>query len=69
MECKPNPVYKVGQRNYECPHYDCCVDHGLKNQWQYWTCSHCASRLQGTGVSLVRSVRHGESHPVEHYPN
>jgi len=69
MEFEPNPVYKVGQRNYECPNYERCVDHALKSQWQFWACSHCPNQLQGTAVSLVRRAQQGGTHSVEHHPN
>jgi hypothetical protein len=54
MELERNPVKKIGERNFQCPNYETCLDHCTKSGWQFWTCSQCSNRLQGTGVTLVK---------------
>jgi ribosomal protein L37AE/L43A len=56
MKPEPNPVNKIGERNYQCPNYDGCVEYAGKTQWPIWACSECPNQLQGTGVSLVNNA-------------
>ena len=65
MEAKPNPVYKWGEINFHCPHYEECIDHAVKRNWQFWTCSKCphesTSKPQGEPVQHSVIVRHKET--------
>ena len=53
MNTKPNPLYRSGDRNFQCSYYEQCRKHAFKNQWTFWTCSDCDHRLMGTPVTLV----------------
>ena len=56
MKPESNPVNSIGERNYQCPDYDNCVEYVGKSQWPIWSCSECPHQLQGTGVSLVNNA-------------
>ena len=56
MKSESNPVNRIGERNYQCPDYDGCVEYARKSEWPIWSCSECPNQLQGTGVSLVNNA-------------
>jgi hypothetical protein len=41
MEQNRNPIYTKGDRNVFCPYYSDCLDHAVKNHWEYWACLDC----------------------------
>ena len=65
MEAKPNPVYKWGKINGHCPHYEECMDHAVKRNWQFWACTKCPHEStrepQGEAVQHRIIVRHKEA--------
>jgi len=38
------PIYTKGSRNVFCPYYSDCLDHAIKNSWEYWSCSDCQQK-------------------------
>ena len=41
--CKP--LKRRGERNVFCPLYNHCLDHAIKESWEYWTCRDCRHKL------------------------
>jgi hypothetical protein len=42
---RPRPLKTPGERNWECPHYQKCLDRAVEREWSAFSCSeHCAFR-------------------------
>ncbi len=41
MDQNQKPIYTKGFRNALCPYYRNCLDHAVKNHWEYWACLNC----------------------------
>ncbi|MFC1821593.1 hypothetical protein ACFL9T_02720 [Thermodesulfobacteriota bacterium] len=41
--CKP--LQGEGGRNVFCPFYNRCLNHAVKETWQYWSCGGCRHKL------------------------
>jgi hypothetical protein len=40
-----NPRQKKGERNVFCPLYNRCLNHAIKESWEYFACSDCRNKL------------------------
>ena len=45
MEKTCKPLQRRGERNVFCPFYDRCLNHAVKESWEYWDCSDCQHKL------------------------
>jgi hypothetical protein len=63
MDSQANPIYKAGDRNFQCRYYDHCKKKARKNDWNFWTCCDCNHKLMGTAVTLVKRKRNTVSPP------
>ena len=45
MAYNPNPIQKNGSRNIFCPHYDDCLSHAAKLNWEAFTCFDCRHQM------------------------
>jgi len=53
MENACKPLQRRGARNVFCPLHNRCLNHAIKESWQYWTCRDCRHKLdQGAGPEM-----------------
>jgi len=45
MARKRHPVYKKGDRNALCPHYNDCLDEAVQKYWEFWNCGKCQHKM------------------------
>jgi len=59
-----NPLQRMGERNVFCPLYNGCLNHAVKESWQYWTCGDCRNKLNQGAMPEMRLMA---TDSVEHY--
>lgn len=51
-----NPLQREGERNVFCPFYNRCLDHAIKESWQYWDCGDCRNKENQRAIPEMRLV-------------
>ena len=54
-----NPLQRKGERNVFCPLYNRCLDHAIKEFWEYWDCGDCQNKLNQGGRPEMRLMATG----------
>ncbi len=57
MEQHRNPMNAQGYRNILCRHYGRCLDHAVKNNWEFWACSDCQLKEKQQSIDVLLSPR------------
>lgn len=65
MDDARKPLRRKGERNVFCPLYNGCLDHAVKESWEYWTCRDCRHKLdQGARPEMQLITSDSIEYPV-----
>ena len=56
MRPKQKPANQEGDRNFDCKHYDSCLDHAVKHRWLHWHCGQCSLKAVKKEHDAVQTV-------------
>ena len=64
MNTTCNPLRRTGERNVFCLFYSRCLNHAVKESWEFWTCRDCRNKLNQGARPEMRLMA---ADSIEHY--